>query len=414
MERFVMEKKFRIKRTGIIFFIFAAALFLFSGCTAEKDPVEITFIHGFGSSDKEHQAMRQIYKDFEKEHPEIHINMISMPSSEDVISKTRDLLTVGEVPDLIFTAGEGRESVYRYMVENEDAVDLMPYIENDPEFSEQISPRILKRWTTDSGELYTVSDVLLMSGYWYNRDLFSKAGIFEMPETWEQFEDACRKLKETTGNAPMIFDSGTMVRLTHVMLWEEGEHEIENIKNDKLDLQSPGFSNIIERFERLIPFAELADEYNYRDSLEAFNQEETAIYFNGVWVSTMIDENINAGYAAFPSENGESVSMVSACVGYIVGNSKDEERINASIEFLKYMLDESMAERLYQETGQIPSNPNIVMEEEIIGTRLSQAVDTVLNADRIVEEPANEWSDELRETCGKTVLRYFFEKQQSE
>lgn len=414
MERFVMEKKFRIKRTGIIVFIFAAAMFLLSGCTSEKDPVEITFIHGFGSSDKEHQAMRQIYKDFEKEHPEIHINMISMPSSEDVISKTRDLLTVGEVPDLIFTAGDGRESVYRYMVENEDAVDLMPYIENDPEFLEKISPRILKHWTTDDGGLYTVSDVLLMSGYWYNRDLFLEAGISEIPKTWEQFEEACGKLKKTTGNASMILDSGAMVRLTHVMLREEGENEITNIKNDQLDLQSPEFANLIERFERLIPFTELADEYNYRDSLEAFNQEETAIYFNGVWASTMIDETINVGYAAFPSENGESVSMVSACVGYIVGNSKDEERINASIEFLKYMLDESTAERLYQETGQIPSNPNIVMEEEIIGERLSQAVNTVLNADRIIEEPANEWSDELRETYGKKILRYFLENDQQD
>lgn len=409
MERFVMEKKFRIKRTWTLVCVLAAVMLALSGCGSKKDPVEITFIHGFGSSDKEHQAMRRIYKDFEKEHPEIHINMISMPSSEDVIAKTRDLLTVGEVPDLIFTAGEGRESVYRFMVENGDAVDLMPYVEADLEFAQMVSPRILEEWTTDSGALYTVSDVLLMSGYWYNRDLFLEAGILEVPKTWEQFEEACQKLKKATGNEPMILDSGTMVQLTHVMLGED--QELIDVTKDTIDLQSPGFLNMTERFQGLLAYAELTDEYNYRDSLSEFNQENTAFYFNGVWASTMIDEKINAGYAAFPSESGESISMVSACVGYIVGNTGDEERINASIEFLKYMLEESTAERIYQETGQIPSNPNLVMEEEIIGERLSQAVNAVLNADRILEVPANEWSNELRETYGKTVLRYFLEKE---
>ena len=102
---------------------------LLAGCrNHQNEPVEITMIHGWGSSEADHEAMRQIYMDFEKEHPEIRLNMISMPAATDVVSKMGDLLTVGQIPDIVFTAGDGRESIYSFMVEKGYAVNLIPYI----------------------------------------------------------------------------------------------------------------------------------------------------------------------------------------------------------------------------------------------------------------------------------------------
>ena len=151
----------------------------------EQEQTEITLIHGWGSMEPEHVRMRQIYKDFEKEHPEIKLNLMSMTSSNEVIEKTKNMLSVGEVPDLIFTGGYGKDSVYQFMEEKNKAVDLMPYLEKDPDFAECVAPEIISYWQKD-GKLYTVSDVLLLGGgYWYNADLFAKAGIPEIPKTWE-------------------------------------------------------------------------------------------------------------------------------------------------------------------------------------------------------------------------------------
>ena len=83
----------------------------------EQEQTEITLIHGWGSMEPEHVRMRQIYKDFEKEHPEIKLNLMSMTSSNEVIEKTKNMLSVGEVPDLIFTGGYGKDSVYQFMEE---------------------------------------------------------------------------------------------------------------------------------------------------------------------------------------------------------------------------------------------------------------------------------------------------------
>lgn len=73
------------------------------------------------------------------------------------------MLSVGEVPDLIFTGGYGKDSVYRFMEEKNKAADLMPYLEKDQEFADSVAPEIISYWQKD-GKLYTLSDVLLLGG----------------------------------------------------------------------------------------------------------------------------------------------------------------------------------------------------------------------------------------------------------
>ena len=89
------------KGTWVLLLLMTACLL--GGCSKESaEQTEITLIHGWGSMESEHVRMRQIYKDFEKEHPEIKLNLMSMTSSDEVIKKTKNMLSVGEVPDLIF------------------------------------------------------------------------------------------------------------------------------------------------------------------------------------------------------------------------------------------------------------------------------------------------------------------------
>lgn len=198
-----------MKKTGIRIFVLLCCCLFLAGCTKkQEEKVEITMIHGWGSTEADHVAMRQIYEEFEKEHPDIHLNLVSMPSSADVISKVGDLLTVGEIPDIVFTGGDGRESVYRFMVQKGFAVDLIPYIEEDEEFAKNVSEVITNSWITKEGSLYTLSDVLLMGGYWYNEEIFRKAGIKEVPKTWEEWFAACEKIENLNQDiTPIILDS---------------------------------------------------------------------------------------------------------------------------------------------------------------------------------------------------------------
>ena len=389
---------------------------LLAGCrNHQNEPVEITMIHGWGSSEADHEAMRQIYMDFEKEHPEIRLNMISMPAATDVVSKMGDLLTVGQIPDIVFTAGDGRESIYSFMVEKGYAVNLIPYIEEDEEFKRNISPSILNYWMTEDGALYTVSDVLLMGGYWYNQELFSLAGITEPPKTWEDWELVCEKLVELSKHRfpkadPLIMDTDHIVYLTNAILCKENETALEHIGKNMINVQSPSFQTTLEQIKKISEYSDVVNTYSFRDALDSFNEGETAIYINGVWANSLIDPNLDVAYAAFPSKDGEGVSMISSCVGYILGNTGDEKRMNASVEFLKYMLSEPVAERILKETGQIPSNPNVEITKESGSERLYQAVSCVKEAGTVTEVPANLWSLGLEDTYGENVILYLKDK----
>ena len=405
-----------IRKQAFIFVLLMVSLCL-GGCSRQKEEkVEITFIHGWGSTEADHVAMRKIYEDFEKEHPEIKLNIISMPSAIDVLSKVGDLLTVGEIPDIIFTAGDGRESIYEFMVEKGYALDLMPVLEKDEGLKNSISPSSLKYWVTQENQLFTVSDVLMLSGgYWYNKDLFREVGIEEPSLETEQWLADCEKIyeysiKDEQDFKPLILDSDHVVYLTDAILADEIPDLLDNIENKEINLYSQGFRRTLVQLERLAKVSDIVNSFNFRDTLASFNAKETVMYVNGVWASAMIDKNLNVGYMPFPTEDGKGVAAISSGVGYILGDTKDEKQINASIEFLKYMLSEPVANRILQETGQIPSNPNVKITEEAAGTRLYQAIQSIEKAEKIIEVPANIWGTLKKDEYGNNIILYLDKK----
>ncbi len=399
--RIRMKKNRGLRR--LLWIVFCVT-FLLCACGEEQEkPIEITMIHGWGSTREDHIAMRQIFEDFEKEHPEIRLNLISMPSSTDVIYKTSDLLTLGKIPDIIFTGGEGGDSVYKVMVEKGYAVDLMQYIEKDKTFSENISPLIKENWITEDGKLYTVSDVLLMGGYWYNEEIFKRVGIECPPVTWEDWILMCEKIhnynEKTEENiAPFILDVEHVSYLATVIQANEDINELEKIQTNGM--------NVLQRMTEITKFARLEEDFNYLDALSCFNKGETAIYINGVWANTMIDSKLNVSYSCFPSDDGKGISTRSACVGYVLGDTKDEKRIEASIKFIKYMLSDPIAVRILESTGQVCSNPNIDINQVDVSDRMKQAIDCVESAGMIIETPENLWNMSKKEVYGKSLISY--------
>lgn len=390
-------------------------LVLLAGCeTKQEEPVEITLIHGWGNTETDHVAMRQIYRDFEKENPHIRLNLVSMPSSEDVITKVEDLLTVGEIPDIVFTGGIGRETIYDFMVEKNYAVDLMPYIEADESFKANISESILSYWTEEGNRLYTVSDVLLMSGYWYNVEIFEQAGIERPPADWQEFTQACEQLSQWAHNqekemVPIILDTDHILYLTDAMLASINPQILEEIRENRINIYSEEFSQVLHQLKEIYHYSDIMENYTYRDTLRSFNNRETAIYINGVWANSMIDKKLQVSYAAFPYERPGGLSNISSCVGYILGKSGNSRKEEASVEFIKYMLSEPVAKRILTETGQIPSNPKVEVAQRE-NERLSQAVRCVKQAGYMMETPANIWDSSLKTAFGESTKLYLEER----
>lgn len=205
---------------------------------------------------------------------------------------------------------------------------------------------------------------------------------------------------------PVILDANHIAYLMTALLANEDITELENIRGSRTNTNTQAFDRMLEQLKRISDYAVLAGNYNYRDTLASFNGKESAIYINGVWANSMIDESLNVSYAAFPSNDGKGIATRSACVGYVLGNTGDEKRIEASVEFLKYMLSEEVGQRILEQTGQLPSNPNIAITEETAGRRMAQAVDCIKNAGLTIETPENLWDLSKKKEYGENVILY--------
>ncbi len=402
-----MRRRQRDRRHTVVgvlgLFMLCGALFL-SACGGKgKETVEIMVIHGWGSMEDDHVAMRKIYSDFEEKNPDIKLKLVSMPTNEEMMRKVEDMLMVGELPDVVFLGGTGRDSIYRFMVENQKALDLMPYLKEDEEFCRSIGPINLEYWTTESGKLYTVSDVLQLSGgYWYNREIFRAAGVEELPETWEEFLEVCETLsvwamEERSGVAPLLVPpEGYLYFADHMMAVNGGRMQ-EAVEERHIEIVEDEMTSLLDRMEQIYHYSSPEKgDYSYRDATALFNSGKLAMYINGTWAANMILEDIDACYALLPSGEGGSLSCESAGLGYVLGNTKDERRVEASIRFLKYMMSSEVQERILHETKQIPANPAVSITEHEEELRLYEAAQTVLGAEQKIEIPTNLWSYEQR------------------
>ena len=92
-----MKRKIR----ALFFRIGIAGSLLLGGCgKEEKEPVTITMIHAWGGTGEDHVAMRDIYDGFQKENPDIEVQLISMPGRKEMLRKVEAVsyTHLGEIP----------------------------------------------------------------------------------------------------------------------------------------------------------------------------------------------------------------------------------------------------------------------------------------------------------------------------
>ena len=396
--------KNKVKKLLLLTWILLICCIL-SSCEKEKKKVIITVIHSWGGTETDHVAMRQIYEQFQNENPDINIRLISMPTRNETLRKVEDMIMVGDTPDIIAFSGMGENSIYNFMVENNMALDIQPYLEEDLEFDRDVSETNKKYWTTGAGDLYTVVDVLSLSGgYWYNEEILEKAGIKQLPETWNEFIDMCDRInewskEESTEVKPLRPSAEGYLYFMDHMLFSE--------KDFVSEISDEDFVDTLKKMESIYHFSKFENtSYSYRDETRLFNEGRLAIYVNGVWGAPMISEKIHAKYALLPTNDGISMSCESASLGYVLGKSGSKEREDASVRFLKYILSEKVQTQILERTEQFPANPNISLEKyKNEKNRMYHAATLVLDAERKIEIPDNVWSASQKEYFTDNIFK---------
>lgn len=348
---------------GLAVFLFISGYWILSNET-EDTQTEIYFLNSCGSMTDADRVMRQIYTEFEEQNEDIKLRMISMPSDENVADKVKEMLTAGRLPNIIYTNGlENSDSLYPLLVSKNYLLDILPYIEDDSEWKENIPDQVFSSFMTEDGKMYTVNDRVRVCGYWYNVNMFENAGITELPETWDEFAEVCKKLNQWSASIKYDISSLHLNKETATCIARAyiSEKEINAAYESTYSLEDS--ISMLKKISQYVSLEE--DSFTYQENIRSLNIGQCAMYVGDISQENMMNSNINIAYAPLPSAYEGKINVSSATAGYLICNTGSEKQQEACIRFLKYMLSESVQERLLLEAGYIPINPNVNIEELI-------------------------------------------------
>lgn len=278
------------------------------------------------------------------------------------VDKIKVLYSSKSLPDVISTGG------YNLIDSMKDQmVDLTPYV--DDQWKKSISEVC---WDVNSrdGSIYGIPYSRQVIGYFYNKDLFEKAGIKEPAKTWDEFFAQCDKLL-AAGITPVSMDTADSGWLTSLLLGAmiASNDEGETFMNTSLpkNYNTKEFIDAAGKIQKLFQNYTTQDAIGgkYENGASNFFMEQTAIIANGPWMisdfydANMVEEGFadKIGTAMFPGD----VMYNSGKIGFNVA-SKSEEQLKASLDFVKFMTSADSQLKMLEMTGEIPAEINVTSD----------------------------------------------------
>lgn len=321
------------------------------GNTEETSTNGKTVIEFFNQKKEMEGTIEEIIQDFEKLHPDIDVQMTSVPDAGTVL-KTRMLS--GDVPDVInlypqnIDFQEWANAGYFYDMTGQD------YLDN------------LKNQYADkyaiNGKVYNVPLTANVSGIYYNKTKFEALGL-KAPETWDEFVQLVDEIK-AAGETPFAI-AGTEG-------WTlNGYHQLSLITttgsadaaNEYLRYSQPNSisdDDILKADAAKLDL--LADEGNqqanwkgasYNDAIVAFTSENALMTTNGSWALAAMrqqEPTFEISTFAFPGEEPGQSATVGAG-DFALSIAAETENLEAAETFVAYMTTPEPMQKYYDVDG---------------------------------------------------------------
>lgn len=339
---------------------------LLGGCGGDDDNtsggtsggnVTIKWWH-IGITDPGKTVNANLAKKYEDTHPGVKIEITAI-ENQAFKDKLTTISGAGDMPDVFHSWGGGvlAEQAKAGLVKELPAADWL----------NSINKNGLEIYQVD-GKQYGVPNDLGAVTFWYNKDLFSKAGISAPPTTWSEFLSDVKKLK-SAGITPIALagaESWTgMYYWAYLAMRIAGVDGIAKAAEDG-SFDGPDFVAAGQKFKELIdlqPFQKgfLATKYSANDGQPAYmGNGQTAMELMGQWTPPTEEAYSKSkkgigdklGFFPFPAVEGGKGSVddvFGGGNGFAVGKNAPD----AAVDFVKFMLSLDSQKTVTKEAGGI-------------------------------------------------------------
>lgn len=322
------------------------------GNTEETSTNGKTVIEFFNQKKEMEGTIEEIIQDFEELHPDIDVQMTSVPDAGTVL-KTRMLS--GDVPDVI--------NLYPQNIDFQEWANAgFFYDMTGQDYLDNLKNQYADKYAIN-GKVYNVPLTANVSGIYYNKTKFEALGL-KAPETWDEFVQLVDDIK-AAGETPFAI-AGTEG-------WTlNGYHQLSLITttgstdaaNEYLRYSQPNSisadDDILKADAAKLDL--LTDEGNqqanwkgasYNDAIVAFTSEDALMTTNGSWALAAMrqqEPNFEISTFAFPGEEPGQSATVGAG-DFALSIAAETENLEAAETFVAYMTTPEPMQKYYDVDG---------------------------------------------------------------
>lgn len=332
---------------------------IFSGCGKKDDnttsdgKVQIRFASWDEAEDID--AQQAMVDKFNAEHDDIEVVLEAYGGEFD--TKISAGMGSGDAPDVMY--------MWNYPAYAGGLEELDSYIEAEGEEYKENFYETLWSYNSLDGKTYGIPIGFTTHALFYNKDIFTEAGIAEPTNdwTWEDLQEAAKTITEKCeGKKGFSFQMKPDPYDFEMYLWSNGTAYVDEEGNLEGNLNSDESKEVLEMFQDM-------EEEGYaiateKSGTDEFRAGSTAMYIYGSWsINTLNEDGVNYGVVDIPAFDREqdSVSILSSSG---ISMSKDSENKEAAWEFIKFWTSEEMnKERIGRE---LPVLHSVVESEDIM------------------------------------------------
>ena len=282
------------------------------GVTQEKQGDEKVVITAMVQQSRYYDGLKAMIEKLEKEE-NIVVDVQVVPDAES-LNMIKMKLNSGEAPDII---DYNIPAIY----------DIVDPASNFADMSGEawVERLLIPDNVTykDDGKIYGFPFLSVPGthGFIYNKEIFEKAGVNEVPQTWEEFLDACQKIKDS-GTTPIFIPKDSWVPQILMTdnfakaLGAEGSQEYADklLNNEIKWTDIPEFTEVIDKYLDLYEQGYVNDNFTsatYDDAIAAVADGSAAMHFNGdFFAASVLEANPEAEIGMFPISMQDGVDVV--------------------------------------------------------------------------------------------------------
>ena len=342
-------------RTGLrapLLALAAAALIVAAltaaAANARSQVTTVTFWNQMNSG--EFPVAQDLVTQFEASHPDIKIDMTSIPFSGYVqkfstaaqAGQAPDIIRVDNAPDTQGLAAQGLLTDLTSKVSAADKADFVPAALKAGEYN---------------GKLYSVPQTVDALALYYNKALFKAKGIKQTPATLAQLATDCQAFGAGKG----IFLNADSYWI-QPWIWGYGGGLVNMSKKQILvgsKKSIAGWSAFNSLFHNKCAFANKDFSNSYTNMQTAFKNGQVAMIVNGPWASTDLlsgpafKSSTNLGVAVIPPGPGGQGSPIG---GGALAISRNSKNVDAAYTFVKWFTDPAQQAVIAEKNNDLPTH----------------------------------------------------------